>query len=138
MLQGSLVVSYAISINLAAQTYLINSSFHDGNNSGTESDYSSDSQPVRDGQNIEINNTEVSFQQGDKKVKTNLPPGYEKTNFRSHNQKVFYNKKNKTYITPDAGGHIGGIWKMAKSLKSLGKKKTRMGTYDAKLNRIGD
>jgi filamentous hemagglutinin len=31
-----------------------------------------------------------------------------------------------------------GSWKMADSVKNLGKKETRMGTYDAKLKRIGD
>jgi hypothetical protein len=30
------------------------------------------------------------------------------------------------------------VWKMAKSVKELGSKKTRMGTYDKNLKRIGD
>lgn len=63
--------------------------------------------------------------------------GYEKTNYRSHGQSVFYNSKTKTYITPDVDGHSGGTWKMADSVENLSSKRTRMGTYDSKLNRIG-
>lgn len=33
--------------------------------------------------------------------------------------------------------HIGGVWKMAKSVKDLASDKTRLGTYDALLNRVG-
>jgi filamentous hemagglutinin len=47
-------------------------------------------------------------------------------------------KKGKYYITRDIAGHVGGAWKMADSVKSLGSKKTRSGTYDINLNRIGD
>ncbi len=36
------------------------------------------------------------------------------------------------------GPHNGGVWKMAKSPEALNSKNTRMGTYDANLNRIGD
>ena len=32
----------------------------------------------------------------------------------------------------------GGVWKMADSVSNLGSKKTRLGTYDANLVRIGD
>ncbi|WP_237712661.1 toxin C-terminal domain-containing protein [Pectobacterium brasiliense] len=42
------------------------------------------------------------------------------------------------YITPDVDGHNGGFWKGADSVKNLGSRKTRSGTYDANLNRIGD
>jgi len=80
----------------------------------------------------------VTFAQGDKKVETKVPEGYEKTKFKSHGQKVFRNKKNGDYITPDTDGHNGGMWKKAKSLKDLGSKRTRSGTYDENLNRIGD
>ncbi|NJD01752.1 MAG: hypothetical protein FIA99_03955 [Ruminiclostridium sp.] len=62
--------------------------------------------------------------------------GYEKTNYTSHGQPVF--KKGNKYITPDVDSHNGGSWKMADSVKNLGSKSTRMGTYDAKLKRIGD
>jgi hypothetical protein len=64
--------------------------------------------------------------------------GYEKTNYTSHGQPVFYNKKTKKYITPDVDQHNGGIWKMAKSPQELGSKSTRIGTYDSNLVRIGD
>lgn len=50
---------------------------------------------------------------------------------------MFFNAKTKTYITADADGHIGGVWKMAKSVKALSSKSTRMGTYDATLRWIG-
>ncbi len=62
--------------------------------------------------------------------------GYKKTNYTSHGQPVY--KKGNTYITPDVDSHSGGVWKAAGSLKDLGKKSTRWGTYDANLNRIGD
>ena len=62
--------------------------------------------------------------------------GFEKTNYTSHGQPVF--KKGNTYITPDVDGHNGGTWKAAGSVKDLGSKSTRWGTYDANLNRIGD
>lgn len=49
---------------------------------------------------------------------------------------IFTNGKN--FISPDLDGHNGGIWKMAKSIKNLQDKRTRMGTYDANLKRVGD
>lgn len=63
-----------------------------------------------------------------------------KKNHYSHGQKVFELKKGKgpKYITVDVDGHNGGVWKGATSVKNLGSKKTRSGTYDALLNRIGD
>ncbi|PMO97116.1 hypothetical protein BCS89_10780 [Vibrio splendidus] len=70
--------------------------------------------------------------------------GFEKTKFKTHNETVFYNKKKKFYMSRDVGSgdgngaHNGGVWKMAKSVKDLGSKKTRLGTYDANLNKIGD
>ncbi|MGF7089301.1 hypothetical protein JOD24_003184 [Kroppenstedtia sanguinis] len=62
--------------------------------------------------------------------------GFKKTNYKSHGQPVF--KKGNKYITPDVDQHKGEGWKMADSVKNLKSKKTRMGTYDANLNRIGD
>jgi hypothetical protein len=62
--------------------------------------------------------------------------GFEMTNYTSHGQPVF--RSGNRYITPDVDGHNGGMWKMADSHKALGSKTTRMGTYDAELNRIGD
>ncbi|UQB17391.1 toxin C-terminal domain-containing protein [Clavibacter nebraskensis] len=32
----------------------------------------------------------------------------------------------------------GGYWKMADSVKGLGSKSTRMGTYNRRLKRVGD
>ncbi|KJS49568.1 MAG: hypothetical protein VR66_07795 [Peptococcaceae bacterium BRH_c23] len=68
--------------------------------------------------------------------------GFKKTNHLSHGQPVF--KKGNKYITPDVGSsnglgsHNGGVWKMADSVDNLGRRDTRMGTYDGSLNRIGD
>ena len=62
--------------------------------------------------------------------------GFEKTSYFSHGQAVF--KKGNKYITIDVDKHNGGFWKMANSVEGLGSKKTRLGTYDINLNRIGD
>ncbi len=62
--------------------------------------------------------------------------GFDATGQYSHGQPIF--KKGNRYITPDADSHNGGVWKMADSIKNLKSKKTRMGTYDANLDRIGD
>lgn len=57
----------------------------------------------------------------------------------SHGAKVFYNKKGKPkYISVDKDDHNGVAWKGASSVKNLGSKETRSGTYDAELKRIGD
>lgn len=71
--------------------------------------------------------------------------GYEKTNYKAKNgEPIYYNKKTKTYISQDIGSadgsgpHNGGVWKMGKSPQTLNSKNTRMGTYEASLNRIGD
>ncbi len=64
--------------------------------------------------------------------------GYTATKQYSKGQRIFYNSKTRTYITADIDGHKGGVWKMAKTIKDLASKSTRMGTYDAYLNRIGD
>lgn len=47
-------------------------------------------------------------------------------------------KRGNDYITRDLDGHNGGAWKMADSVKNLGSKETRSGTFDVNLNRIGD
>jgi RHS repeat-associated protein len=62
--------------------------------------------------------------------------GYKETGEYSHGQKVY--KKGGKYITQDVDKHNGGEWKMADSVKNLGSKRTRMGTYDGNLKRIGD
>lgn len=71
--------------------------------------------------------------------------GFEKTNYRAKNgEPIYYNKKTKTYISQDIGSadgsgpHNGGVWKQAKSPQAISSKSTRMGTYDADLNRVGD
>ena len=67
--------------------------------------------------------------------------GYAKINERSHGQSIFYNSKapkNMRYITPDVDGHNGGFWKAADNVKNLGSRKTRTGTFDIDLNRMGD
>lgn len=66
--------------------------------------------------------------------------GYTATNYLSHGQKVYKRGKGKgpKYITVDKDGHNGGVWKGADTVKELGSKKTRSGTYDAELKRIGD
>ncbi len=62
--------------------------------------------------------------------------GYKDTGKDIKGQKIF--KKNGKYITRDVDGHNGGAWKMADSIKNLGSKKSRMGTYDINLKKIGD
>lgn len=62
----------------------------------------------------------------------------------SHGAKIFEAGKKATkakrpaFISIDQDAHSGGTWKGASSIKNLGKKSTRSGTYDAELNRIGD
>lgn len=47
--------------------------------------------------------------------------------------------KGLTYISPDVDSHNGGAWKAAKTIKALGSKKTRLGTYNENLTvRVGD
>ena len=66
--------------------------------------------------------------------------GYNKTSYTSHGQTVYKNAKSKNpkYITRDIDSHSGGVWKGASSVKNLGAKKTRSGTYDINMKRIGD
>ncbi|MEO2088849.1 MAG: toxin C-terminal domain-containing protein [Gemmataceae bacterium] len=49
--------------------------------------------------------------------------------FNSHGQPVF--SDGSKYYTPDADGHIGGVW------KQFDKKGNRTGTLDGNLNKIG-
>jgi hypothetical protein len=63
--------------------------------------------------------------------------GFQKTSHRSHGQPVY--RRGRLYITPDVDAHnVTGGWKMADSVRNLRSKQTRMGTYDADLNQIGD
>lgn len=61
---------------------------------------------------------------------------------RSNEQPVFTDGKK--FFSADvgsgngAGSHNGGVWKRADSVKNLGKKETREGTFDADLRKIGD
>ncbi|WP_203338304.1 toxin C-terminal domain-containing protein [Nocardioides limicola] len=61
--------------------------------------------------------------------------GCKPTTFIMRGQKVFTNRKN--YIVQDTTSHSGGLWKMARSGDGLSGRKTRMGTYDHNLERIG-
>nr|WP_283094061.1 hemagglutinin repeat-containing protein [Pseudomonas sp. MWU12-2345] len=63
--------------------------------------------------------------------------GFEKINETVHGGQAVF-KNGKDYITRDLDGHNGGAWKMADSVKALGSKETRAGTFDVNLNRIGD
>lgn len=57
----------------------------------------------------------------------------------SHGQPVYKHPKKNLFISPDVDGHnVSNGWKMADSIRNLGSKKTRLGTYDADLKRIGD
>jgi len=63
--------------------------------------------------------------------------GFKKIKETVHGQAVF--KKGRRYITRDVDSHNGGAWKMAFSVKDLGSKSTRSGTFSADLKtRIGD
>ena len=63
--------------------------------------------------------------------------GFEKINETVHGGQAVF-KNGKDYITRDLDGHNGGAWKMADSVKALGSKEARAGTFDVNLNRIGD
>ncbi|MBW8776594.1 MAG: hypothetical protein JF596_16750 [Stenotrophomonas sp.] len=41
------------------------------------------------------------------------------------------------FISRDVDGHNGGAWKAAKSVKALGSRDTRLGTFDSNLKKIG-
>ncbi|SIR61885.1 two-partner secretion domain-containing protein [Pseudomonas sp. A214] len=63
--------------------------------------------------------------------------GFSKINETVHGGQAVFKLGNR-YITRDLDGHNGGAWKMADSVKALGRKETRSGTFDVNLNRIGD
>ncbi|WP_263771806.1 hemagglutinin repeat-containing protein [Propionivibrio soli] len=63
--------------------------------------------------------------------------GFKKINETVHDGQAVF-KRGNDFITRDLDGHNGGAWKMADSVKNLGSKETRAGTYDVNLNRIGD
>lgn len=66
--------------------------------------------------------------------------GYSKVNgVTSHGNAVFKNTKAPKalkYITVDADAHSGGVWKAADTIRNLGSKATRSGTYNALLEWI--
>ncbi|ETT69099.1 hypothetical protein BSK66_11685 [Paenibacillus odorifer] len=62
--------------------------------------------------------------------------GFTKTKLKIKDKPVY--KNGKLYIVQDLDSHIEGIWKMATKPEYLASKDTRLGTYDALLNRIGD
>ena len=62
--------------------------------------------------------------------------GFKRINETINGQAVY--KKGSQYITRDVDGHNGGAWKAANSVSDLAKKETRLGTFDAQLNRIGN
>ena len=93
------------------------------------------------GRNQVSQSSEITFTQGtgpkQRTITTKIPEGYRKVKGQyPHGKQVFSNGK--TYISPDCDGHNGGIWKMSKKLKDLYRRETRIGTYDAELNRVGD
>jgi RHS repeat-associated protein len=61
--------------------------------------------------------------------------GFRRVGGLSQNQQIFTNGS--WYITQDRTGHSGGTWKIARSVKDLGRKDTRTATTDALLNIIG-
>ncbi|MDD4928803.1 MAG: toxin C-terminal domain-containing protein [Gallionella sp.] len=63
--------------------------------------------------------------------------GFSRINDTVHGGQAVF-KRGSDFITRDLDGHNGGAWKMADSVKALGSKNTRSGTYDRSLNRIGD
>src|SRR5690625_267948 len=79
----------------------------------------------------------IKIIQNGKSITAYLPEGFKLLKgVTSHGKKIYTNGK--IYISPDADGHIGGVWKAATSVKNLSSKKTRLGTYDANFKRIGD
>ncbi|MBK3511386.1 MULTISPECIES: toxin C-terminal domain-containing protein [unclassified Pseudomonas] len=63
--------------------------------------------------------------------------GYKKINETVHGGQAVFKRGNR-YITRDLDGHNGGAWKAAKSVKDLGSRETRSGTFDVNMERIGD
>ena len=96
---------------------------------------------------IWVHNTKCGWVRMTTKQATNAAKklGFEPTKFTAKTkEKIFYNKKTKTYISQDIGSgnglgpHNGGVWKQATTAERLNSRDTRMGTYDANLNRVGD
>jgi hypothetical protein len=62
--------------------------------------------------------------------------GYQKIKETIRGEAIY--RKGSSFITRDATAHKRGAWKMADSVKALGSKETRLGTFDQNLKRIGD
>ncbi len=60
--------------------------------------------------------------------------GFRATSQFSKGQRIFTDGKR--YITQDIDSHSGGLWKMARTIDGFGLR-SRLGTYDYDLNRIG-
>ena len=66
-----------------------------------------------------------------------LPEGYSIVHGNYGKGKVY--KNGKSFISADIDQHNGGYWKMAKSIKKLWNKNTRLGTYNRDLSKkLGD
>ena len=63
--------------------------------------------------------------------------GFKKVNETVHGGQAVF-KRGKDYITRNLDDHNERAWKMADSVKALGNRETRAGTYDINLKRIGD
>ena len=59
--------------------------------------------------------------------------GYKRTNETINGQAVYTDGK--SFISRDVDGHNGGAWKVADSIKQLGAKDTRIGTFNADLTK---
>ncbi|MCM3005799.1 DNRLRE domain-containing protein [Priestia koreensis] len=84
-----------------------------------------------------FNSQKITSSEADKIAKKK---GYKSTNYKSHGARVYENKKaprKLRYISRDTEGHIGGAFKGADTIKNLGSKSTRSGTYNKNLKRIG-
>jgi hypothetical protein len=79
---------------------------------------------------------EPFFKTSKEAEKRALELGYVRTSSLSEKEVVF--EKNGFFITRDRTGHNGGAFKGATSVLKLGQKKTRRGTFDENLVRIGD
>ncbi len=66
-----------------------------------------------------------------------VPEGFKKIKERTRNGQPIY-QYGKKFFSPDRDQHSGGTWKRADSPKALDSRKTRDGTYDENLQRIGD
>ncbi|WP_262239238.1 hemagglutinin repeat-containing protein [Stenotrophomonas maltophilia] len=62
--------------------------------------------------------------------------GFRRVKETAHDGELVFTN-GKIFISRDVDGHNGGAWKAAKSVKALGSRDTRLGTFDSSLKRIG-